>query len=206
MASNSITITSPWFDYTTSNNIFVSLGLTNPSSASTTFTLQLFSEYYSSSRYWMTISRTATYTTDTAYNSMTKVAKSSVVMYPFESRISTIANAPLRIRFKLPSSSVASTNGKFTLAYSQIGYSTAHLCYIIAYSSYAAMMQQTQRSTYKVTCSSSSSTITVTPAVTLTVVSSLYYELVMMPLNINSAGCTAGGCVTQSGYQQTNFD
>ena len=28
----------------------------------------------------------------------------------------------------------------------------------------------------------------------------------MMPLNINSAGCTAGGCVTQSGYQQVNFE
>lgn len=28
----------------------------------------------------------------------------------------------------------------------------------------------------------------------------------MMPLNINAAGCTAYGCVTQSGYQQLNFD
>lgn len=27
-----------------------------------------------------------------------------------------------------------------------------------------------------------------------------------MPLNINAAGCTALGCITQSGYQQTNFD
>jgi hypothetical protein len=27
-----------------------------------------------------------------------------------------------------------------------------------------------------------------------------------MPLNINAAGCTAYGCVTQSGYQQINFD
>jgi hypothetical protein len=127
-------------------------------------------------------------------------------MYPFQARISTVANAPLRIRFKLPSSSVANANGMFTLTYSQIGYTTAHLCSIIAYASYAAMMQQTQRSTYKASCSSSGSTITVTPAVTLTVGSSLYYELVMMPLNINAAGCTAGGCVTQSGYQQVNFD
>ena len=127
-------------------------------------------------------------------------------MYPFESRISTVDNAPLRIRFKLASSSVANTNGKFTLTYSQIGYSTAHLCYIIAYSSYTTMMQKTQRSVYKVSCTSSSTTITVTPSVPLTVSSSSYYELVMMPLNINSAGCSALGCVTQSGYQQTNFD
>jgi hypothetical protein len=28
----------------------------------------------------------------------------------------------------------------------------------------------------------------------------------MMPLNIGSTGCNALGCVTQSGYQQTNFD
>lgn len=28
----------------------------------------------------------------------------------------------------------------------------------------------------------------------------------MMPLSINAAGCTAYGCVTQSGYQQLNFD
>ena len=154
----------------------------------------------------MTISRTAVYTTDTTYASTTKVAKSSVFMYPFESRISTVANAPFRIRFKLPSSSVASTNGQLRFVNTQIGYSSAHLCYIIAYSSYAAMMQQTERDVYKVTCTSSSTTMYVTPAVTLTVGSSLYYELVMMPLNINSAGCSAGGCKTQSGYQQTNFE
>ena len=153
----------------------------------------------------MTISKTATLTTDTTYASTTKVAKSSVFMYPFESRISTVSNAPLRIRFNLPSSSVANANGKFTFTNTQIGYSSAHLCYIIAYASYAAMMQQTERDVYKVSCSSSSTTLTVTPAVTLTVGASLYYELVMMPLNINSAGCTAGGCVTQSGYQQVNF-
>lgn len=28
----------------------------------------------------------------------------------------------------------------------------------------------------------------------------------MMPLGIDAAGCSAYGCVTQSGYQQTNFD
>lgn len=36
--------------------------------------------------------------------------------------------------------------------------------------------------------------------------SSYYYELVMMPLNIDSTGCSTYGCATQSGYQQTNFD
>ena len=117
-----------------------------------------------------------------------------------------MANAPLRIRFNLPTSSVANTYGKFSLVYSQIGYSTAHICYIIAYSSYAAMMQQTERDTYRVSCTSSGTTLTVIPAVTLTVGSSLYYELVAMPLNINAGGCSALGCVTQSGYQQTNFD
>lgn len=57
-------------------------------------------------------------------------------------------------------------------------------------------------------CTSSSSTITVTPSPTITINAgpNYYYELVMMPLSINAAGCTALGCVTQSGYQQTNFD
>lgn len=68
-------------------------------------------------------------------------------------------------------------------------------------------MQQTERKVYKVRCTSSSTTITVTPSPTLTLNagSSYYYELVMMPLNINNAGCSSG-CPTQSGYPQTNFD
>ena len=133
IASNSITIISPYFDYTTSNNIFVSMGLTNPTSATSSFNLYLYSNYYSAARNSLTISTSATLTTDITYNSGTysMISKSSVMMYPFQSRISTVANAPLRIRFKLPSSSVDNANGKFTLTYSQIGYSTAHLCYII---------------------------------------------------------------------------
>ena len=55
-------------------------------------------------------------------------------------------------------------------------------------------------------CTSSSTTLTVIPPKTLTISASNYYELVIMPLNINAAGCTALGCVTQSGYQQTNWD
>lgn len=183
------------------------MGLTQPASTSSSFTLLLYS-HFSSTRNALTISTSAALSTDTTYNSgsYSMVSKASVMLYPFQSRISAVSNAPLRIRFKLPSSSVGSTNGKFTLTYSQIGYTTSHLCYIIEYSSYAAMMQQTQRTTYKVSCSSSSTTITVIPTVTLTVGSSNYYELVMMPLNINAAGCSTYGCVTQSGYQQTNFD
>ena len=124
--ANSLTITSPYKDYTTSKDIMVSMGITNPTSTTTTFTVKLYSYYYSSSRYSLTISRTATYSTDTTYNSgsYTKVSKSSVRMYPFESRVSTIANAPLRIRFKLSSSSISSTNGKLELTYNQIGYSS----------------------------------------------------------------------------------
>lgn len=49
----------------------------------------------------------------------------------------------MRIQFALPSSSVATANGAFTLTYSQIQYSATHLCYIIAYASYTAMIQQT---------------------------------------------------------------
>lgn len=33
-----------------------------------------------------------------------------------------------------------------------------------------------------------------------------YYELIVMPLGINAAGCTALGCASQSGFQQVNFD
>ena len=65
------------------------------------------------------------------------------------------------------------------------------------------MMQQTERKIYKAKCTSSSTTIYVTPPPTLTLNSGSYYELVMMPLNINTCG---GGCPTQSGYLQTNFD
>lgn len=177
VSGSTLTITSPYYDYTTSNNIMISLGLTNPTSASTTFNLLLYSYYFSASIYSLTISTSATYSTDTTYTSgsYTLIGKSTVIMYPFESRISTVANAPLRARFRLPSSSVSNAWGTFTLTYSQIGYSTKHLCYILAYPCYAAMMQQTQRGSYKVSCTSSGNTLTVTPAVTLTVSAGNYY-------------------------------
>jgi hypothetical protein len=174
-AGNSLVIISPYYDYSTSNNIIVSIGLTNPSST-TTFYANLYSYYYSSSRYSLTISTQATYSTDATYTSYTQIAKSTVSVYPFHSRISTVANAPMRIRFKLPSSSMATANGKFMFTYSQIQYSSAHLCYIIAYASYTAMMQQTERTVYKVySCSSTGTTINVVPPYTLTLTSSNYY-------------------------------
>jgi hypothetical protein len=134
---------SPYYDYSTMNNIIVSIGLTNPTVATTTFSANLYSYYYSSSRYSLTISTTATYITDITYTSNSQIAKSTVSLYPFYSRISTVSNAPLRIRFVLPSSSIDTAWGQLVLTYSQIEYSSAHLCYIIAYSSYQAMMQQT---------------------------------------------------------------
>jgi hypothetical protein len=206
-SANSLSIYSKYYDFTTTNNIFVTIGMLNPSSASTTFTMKLYSYYYSASRFYLTISTTATYTTDITYTSNTLVAKSIVAMYPFQSRISTVANAPLRIRFQIPSSSIATTWGQLVLTYSQIQYSSSHLCSIISYASYASMMQQTERTEYKAySCTSSGSTITVRPPYTLTISSGYYYELVLMPLNINAGGCTAYGCATQSGYQQINFD
>lgn len=141
----------------------MSIGVTNPTTV-TTFNVNLYSYYYSGSRYSLTISGSTTYTTDTTYSSNNQVAKSTVALYPFYTRISTVANAPLRIRFSLPSSSVSAANGQFMLTYSQIQYSTAHLCYIIAYNSYTSMMQQTQRNIYKASsCTSSGTTIYVTP-------------------------------------------
>jgi len=137
-------ILSRYFDYSTTKNIMVTVGLTNPTTASITFYMKLYSYYYSASRYSLTISTSNTYITDVTYTSFTKVSKSIVSMYPFHSRISSIPNAPIRIRFKIPTSTTISYGtGKFVFTYSQIQYSSSHLCYIIMYASYAAMMQQT---------------------------------------------------------------
>ena len=123
------------------------MGITNPTSASTTFNLLLYSYWYSSSFYALTMSSSTTYTVDTTYTPVTyvQIPKSSVYVYPFQARISTVSNAPLRIRFSLLSGSntVANTWGQLVFTYDQIAYSATHLCYIIAYTSYAAMMQQT---------------------------------------------------------------
>lgn len=203
-ATNSLTVTSPYFDYSTTNNIIISVGLTNPSSATTTFTANLYSYWYSGSRYSLTISTSNTYASDQTYTASTKLAKGIVEMYPFQARISTVANAPLRIRFQIPSGSIDRTNGRFDLVYSQIQYSGTHYCYLIKYNDYTSMMQQTQRTVYRTSnCWSSSTTIYVTPPSTLTIGANVYYELVLLPLGMNNC---AQGCVTQSGYHQTNFD
>lgn len=203
-ASGSLTITSPYFDYATTSNIIISVGLTNPNAASTTFNAYLYSYYYDGARYSLTIKTSNTYAVDLAYTSYNKVAKGTVEMYPFQSRISTVANAPLRIRFRIPSGSINRATGRLDLIYSQIQYSGAHYCYIVKYKDYTSMMQQTQRTMYRTSsCTSSSSTLYITPPSTLTLDVSVYYELVLLPLNMNSC---SQGCVTQAGYHQTNFD
>jgi hypothetical protein len=72
VTSNLITIYSRYDDYSTDNNIFVSLGITNPTSASRTFTMIMYDYYFSSSRFSKVIEKTATYTTDTTWVSKSK--------------------------------------------------------------------------------------------------------------------------------------
>jgi hypothetical protein len=33
-----------------------------------------------------------------------------------------------------------------------------------------------------------------------------FYQLIVMPININSAGCALYGCFSQSGFHMTNFE
>jgi hypothetical protein len=202
-----LTIYSMYYDYTTTNNIFVSLGVLNPSTPSTTITMKLYSYYYSSTRYLLTISTTASYSSDVTYLSNTQISKANVLMYPFSSRISNVANSPLRIRLTLSGTMSTSNGGRFLINYSQLSYSTNYLCYFIVYSSYTAMMQKTQRKVYKASSYSvSGSSLTIYPPSFMDPTTSTYYELVIMPLDISGAGCSAQGCATQSGFQQLNFD
>jgi len=63
-----ITIYSAYYPFTTSNNIFVSLGITNPSVTPVSFTMKMYDYYYTGgSRFSLVISRTATYATDLTY-------------------------------------------------------------------------------------------------------------------------------------------
>lgn len=94
----------------------------------------------------------------------------------------------------LPSSGIGNTYGRLVLTNSQFTFTTAHLCHLIVYTSYASMMQQTERNVYRAICSSSGTTLTVTPPPSLYLSASVYYELVMMPLNINSASCVTTAC------------
>lgn len=68
-----ITIYSSYYDFTTTNNIFVSLGILNPNSASVTFTMNMYSFYTSASLFGLVISRTTTYTVDTTFASKTQL-------------------------------------------------------------------------------------------------------------------------------------
>lgn len=67
-------------------------------------------------------------------------------MYPFQSRFTMTANAPLRVRFKL-SSSVSYNSGTpsysalFRVINPQIAYSGSYLCMFRQYTSYTNMAQ-----------------------------------------------------------------
>jgi hypothetical protein len=176
-ATESLVIISPYYDYSTTNNIIASIGLTNPASA-VTFSANLYSYYSSSTRYSLTISTSSTYTPDATFISYTPFSKATIAMYPFQARMSSVANAPLRIRFMFTTSSVPATTGMLVLTYSQIQYTSAnaHLCYIMSYSSFTIMMQQTQRKVYKASsCTSSGSTLSVVPPKPLSLSTAVYY-------------------------------
>ena len=146
VSSNLITIYSKYSDYTTSNNIFVSLGITNPSTSSVTFTMKMYDYYYSSALYSLVISRTTSWSIDNSYISNIEVEKSRVMMYPFRSRIGMTANSPLRIRFKLSTSSVpyaTSNSGLFKIIMSEITHSDDYLIKFRKYASFSNMIQET---------------------------------------------------------------
>jgi hypothetical protein len=69
VTSGKVIVFSRLRDYTTSNNIFVSLGITNPNAASVTFNMVLYDYYFSATRFSTVISRSTTYTTDLTYSS-----------------------------------------------------------------------------------------------------------------------------------------
>lgn len=178
--ANLLTIYSPRTDYTTSNNIFVSFGITNPST-SPSFNMILYDYYYSGSRYSKVIEKPATLTVDNSFFTNTALAKERVSMYPYRSRFSLTANAPFRIRFKLSSGSVAYAavnSGLFQITNAQIAYSTKFIIIFRQYANYQNMNQQTQMiemmaSSYTV----SGSTLTIYPPLLTSISSAYYYEL-----------------------------
>ena len=61
------------------------------------------------------------------------------MMYPFQSRIGMMANSPLRMRFKLSTSSLSyatSNSGLLKVIYSEIQYSSQFLIKFRKYSSF----------------------------------------------------------------------
>ena len=83
VTSGKITIYSYLTDYTTSNNIFVDIGVTNPLSSSVSFTMTLYDYYYSVSKFSIVIERTATWTIDNSFQANTEVEPQTVHVYPF---------------------------------------------------------------------------------------------------------------------------
>jgi hypothetical protein len=69
VTSGKVIVFSRLTDYSTSNNIFVSLGITNPNVASVTFNMVLYDYYYSNTRFSTVITRSTNYTTDLTYSS-----------------------------------------------------------------------------------------------------------------------------------------
>ena len=210
VSSNTITVYSKYSDYTTSNNIFVTLGVTNPSSSSITFYMKMYDYYYSSSLNSLTISTSTTWTIDTSYVSNVEIEKSRVLMYPFRSRIYSTANSPLRVRFKISTSSIpyaTSNSGLLKLIHSEFAFTSDYLIKFRRYSSFTNMIQETQSVEFApATYSSSGTTLNIYPPKSHTLTTSYYYELEIMPIGIQWSSCQSSGCVTQSGFRQTNFD
>jgi hypothetical protein len=204
VSSGKIIIYSKFTDYSTSNNIFVSLGITNPNAASVTFTMNMYDYWYSATRYSIIISRTTTYTTDITYVSNTQLEKSRLKLFPFKSRMTMTTNVPIRIRFNLPASPGSITyagNGLIKIINTQFSTSSSYLCYFKEYTSFTNMIQETDHNFFQAaSCTSSSSTLNVLPPKTLTLVDANYYELILMPIGIIS-----GVRFSQSGFHQTNF-
>jgi hypothetical protein len=150
VTSGLITVYSKYTDYTTSNNIFVSLGITNPNAASVTFTMKMYDYFYSATRYSLVISRTTTYATDMTYSSNTQLEKSRVMLYPFRSRMSMSVNAPIRFRYSLPGSGsiTYAWNGLFVVTNTQISLSSNYLVYFKEYTSWTNMIQDTEHKQY----------------------------------------------------------
>lgn len=206
VTSNTLTIISPFMDYTPADDITVTLGITNPGSTSA-WTLNFYSKYVSSTWNWLTIYKTTTYTVD-ATETATRLSKSLMLMYQPRARISQVSNSPLRFRFKLPAgtSSTDTANGAYyQLVHSQIATSSTFECYFIEYASMKNMLQDTQNVHLYAPCSGSGTTLTVyTPRVTPLTLTN-FYELVVMPIGLT--GCVSGTCATQSGFMQpTNYD
>lgn len=123
-----------------------------------------------------------------------------------------LPNAPFRIRFRVPATlgynaGTPSYSGMFRIINTQIGYSTNFLCFFRQYTTLTRMLQQTEYVEAKANSYSvSSTTLDIIPPKSMQIDASYYYELIIMPLDINLAGCTAGGCASKSGFQQVNFE